>query len=76
VAEEAREQAPQRQDPNVEGPESPEQRRRRQRIMIGASAALLVVAILFGAWYYIFERGRVTTDDAYTDAMRSRSRPR
>ncbi len=40
---------------------------RRKRILIIAVVALLVVAILVAIWYVIFERGRVSTDDAYTD---------
>jgi membrane fusion protein (multidrug efflux system) len=46
---------------------TPAERRKRRRVLIIAAVAFVVLAILIAIWYVIFERGRVSTDDAYTD---------
>jgi membrane fusion protein, multidrug efflux system len=46
---------------------TPQERARRKRFLL-LGAALAGVLIIAGiAWYLVFDRGRVSTDDAYTD---------
>jgi membrane fusion protein, multidrug efflux system len=71
VAEEAQ-QPPQQQHGEAkpeqpQRPEVPEQRRHRRRILWGAGLAAVVLGALALLWWLIFERGFVSTDDAYTD---------
>jgi membrane fusion protein, multidrug efflux system len=46
---------------------TPQQRAQRRRGFIIAGVLALVLVILGIAWYLIFDRGRESTDDAYTD---------
>jgi membrane fusion protein (multidrug efflux system) len=46
---------------------TPVERRKRKRIILLVAIAVVVLIVLVIIWYVIFERGRVSTDDAYTD---------
>ncbi len=46
---------------------TPAEKRKRKRIIILVAIAVVVVVVLVIIWYVMFERGRVSTDDAYTD---------
>jgi membrane fusion protein, multidrug efflux system len=46
---------------------TPQQRARRKRVLWLAAAAVVILILLVVIWYVIFEKGRVSTDDAFTD---------
>lgn len=48
-------------------PLTPEQRARRRRVLLIAAIVAIVLIVLGVVWYLAFERGRVSTDDAFTD---------
>ena len=55
------------QAPQEKPEPTPQERRKRRRILIISAVAVVFVIILVAIWYVIFEKGRVSTDDAYTD---------
>jgi membrane fusion protein, multidrug efflux system len=62
-----REQPQQDKGRNDQKKLTPQQRRKRRRMFILAAFGAVLLLLLIVIWYLIFKRGRVSTDDAYTD---------
>jgi membrane fusion protein (multidrug efflux system) len=64
------------ESPRVEAAPPPNQNRRRQQLFGALGAAVLIAATGWGAWWFVAERGKVSTDNAYVGADTAEVTPR